>query len=353
MWIEIPAFCHLSCAYCYAGSGRAARKKAPGALSAAEYRDLINAFADAGGKDLAIPGRGEPFHPANEALVRGIIELADRRGIGTTIFTTGETLLYTKDGGKGSPYARRPNTELIDFLVTKKVALFIKCNSRKSAVQDRLVDMEGYSRRRDEAIDLLVRGYGLNRHGRIGIVTSVMAANEKEILELYEYAAGNGIFFDCDTILPLGRGKSFNESSGVPDDRYRAISAELCRRRKITTHPGGTYVGGVCDRIRHHLYVDLFGKVYPCLGARGRIPLGSVRERPLADIWGSRIRQKLRTERFTVFTGVCSRCANFHSGECYSCLGRAVEKVHMDAGRGEITLETRGCFNHRPLDGLK
>ncbi|MCX5778971.1 MAG: SPASM domain-containing protein [Elusimicrobia bacterium] len=308
---------------------------------------MIESFADAGGKDLGIPGSGEPFHPQNELLVRAVIETAFNRRIATTIFTTGDTLLYTNQGMIDAEYVRRPNEELIEFLIAKNVSLYIKCNSLKPEVQDVLVDLKGYAQRRNEVLDLLIEKYHLNRRKKIGIVTSIIDANANEINELCEYAKKNGLTFDCDTILPLGRGKIFNDKYGLSEKRSRKAFRELRQKQNIHTHQGGTYVGVACDRIKNHLYVDYRGNITPCLGAAGKIQLGNIRGQSLASVWDSKIRQKLRTARYAAFTQVCPRCDNFRSEECFSCLGRSIEHV-IYKGSDDIEIVTKGCINHRP-----
>jgi radical SAM protein with 4Fe4S-binding SPASM domain len=348
LWIEIPPYCHLNCSYCFSGSGREYQGDMQYVLSIDEYRKLLNDFADGGGRDLGIPGSGEPFHPRNETLVKGIIEIAYERGITTTIFTTGETLIYTKEGNRETDYIRRPDDSLAEFLVSRKVALYIKYNSRHPEVQDKLVDMEGYTEKRDEALRMLVERYGLNKLGKIGIVTSLMKANENEIMDLLAFAQENKLIFDCDTILPWGRGKKFCRTFDVSTECRRSIASELRLRQNIKTHPGGTYLSGVCDRIKNHLYVDCRGNVFPCLGARKTILLGNIRNKSIGEIWRMKIRQKMRNEKYAVFENVCVKCMNFLSEECHSCLGRSAEEVQIDAEHGSIKIITKGCYNHRP-----
>jgi len=347
LWIEIPPHCHLNCGYCYTGSGRNRQGEIKGCLSIAEYKGIVERFADAGGTDMGIPGSGEPFHPKNEMLVKEVIETAYRRGVLTTIFTTGDTLLYTHSSENGSDYVRRSNEDLIEFLISRKVALFIKFNSRKPEVQDALVDLPGYTQKRSEVIEVLINKYKLNQKRKIGIVTSIMSANEHEIIELYNYAQENNLIFDCDTILPVGRGKTFNSRHGMTEARSLKAFRELRARQNLPMHQGGTYVGATCDRIKNHLYMDYRGDVSPCLGAAGKIQLGNIRGQSLASVWDSKIRQKLRTARYAAFTQVCPRCDNFRSEECFSCLGRSIEHV-IYKGSDDIEIVTKGCINHRP-----
>lgn len=47
---------------------------------------------------------------------------------------------------------------------------------------------------------------GFTKHRRLGIVTSILPENKDEIYGLFDYAQKNNLIFDCDTILPRGRG---------------------------------------------------------------------------------------------------------------------------------------------------
>lgn len=348
IWIEIPPFCHLQCSYCYTGAGRETRTAPEGMLSPADYRRIIDEFAAMGGREIGIPGRGEPFHPRNEALVRELIEAAYARGVTTMLFTTGETLLYTKEGKKETPYVRRENDDLIRFLFSRKVLLFVKYNSRRPEVQDRLVDLEGYTERRNEALDLLIRKYKFNEARKLGVATSYMDANESEIPEIYGFAKANNLVFDCDTVLAQGRGAQYVKTGAITAERYMQVSREIRARENVTGHPGGTYMTSACDRIKRHIYIDYRGDGYPCLGAWRKIPLGNIRNVSLREMWETPVRQKLRSDRTAVFKGVCARCDNFIEEECNSCLSRAVEDVRIDAGSGTLELQTRGCIYHRP-----
>lgn len=356
LWIEIPPHCHLCCSYCYTNADRRKEKDSSSNLTVTEYKDLLEDFKKAGGKYIGIPGEGEPFHPRNRELVKEIIKKADSLDIETTIFTTGETIFYPIADYKNYKdiVMGEPENQLAEFLKEKKVIILVKFNSRKPEIQDRLVGMPGYTKARERAMDLLINEYGFNRDKRIGFVTSIIEENQDEITEIYEYAKENNLIFDCDTILPQGRGYSYLKKANITEVKLHQIFDDLDDRGAIHTKPTGTYVGVACDRVKHHLYVDKKGNVYPCVGCtkpedRHKLKLGNIRDNnKINDIWKSPIRKALREDLDQVISGVCSVCENFLTKQCYSCLGRAVKKFTVGDEENRILIDTHGCFNHVP-----
>ena len=319
----------------------------------AEYLKLLDDFKANGGAFLGIPGNGEPFHPLNRELVLQILQRATELNISATVFTTGESLFYEMTPGK--PYEEciqaEPDFSLMDELVRYDIVLLIKCNSLDPDVQDRLVAQRGYTEARKRAMGWLIDKYRLNKRDRLGIVTSLMPENLDEIIKLYEYAETNNLIFDCDTILPRGRGKGFIER-----DNLRQLTSRQCKdvyrsldkQSMDSLSCGGTYVGHSCDRVNHHLYVDIEGTVYPCIGCVGQeqsLALGNIRDESLDEIWNKTLRVLLRDDLKDIVVGPCSHCRNFLK-TCWSCLGRSIERFENDSDR--ITVITKGCFNHRP-----
>lgn len=351
LWIEIPDHCHLQCGYCFANTCRNHPHRVKGHLSEADYLRLLNDFASAGGRFLGIPGNGEPFHRRNRALVMAILRRATELGLSTTVFTTGDAIFYDLDESVeyAASVAAAPDFSIADELARLDVVLLIKCNSLKPDVQDGLVGQPGYTEARGRSLNWLIERYRFNEHDRLGIVTSILPENAGEMLDLYRYSKQNKLKFDCDTILPRGRGRKWREKHDKLTSEdcsaiYRALDAES----HGTMSSGGSYVGVACDRVKHHLYVDIRGTVYPCIGCVGKpenLALGSIREKSLLEIWNTRKRILLRENLADIVFGPCAWCANFQRS-CWSCLGRVVER--FEVFEDELVLFTKGCFNHRP-----
>jgi len=351
LWIEIPDHCHLQCGYCFANTCRNHPHLVKGHLSEADYLRLLGDFAAAGGRFLGIPGNGEPFHRRNRALVMAILRKATELGLSTTVFTTGDAIFYDLDesGEYSASVAAAPDFSIADELARLDVVLLIKCNSLKPDVQDGLVGQPGYTEARGRALSWLIERCRFNERDRLGIVTSILPENTGEMLDLYRYAKQNKLKFDCDTILPRGRGKKWREKHDkLSSEDYRAIYRALDAESHGTMSSGGSYVGVACDRVKHHLYVDIRGTVYPCIGCVGKtenLALGIIREKSLLEIWNTRKRLLLRENLADIVFGPCAWCANFQQS-CWSCLGRVVERFEVTDD--DLVLFTKGCFNHKP-----
>lgn len=364
LWIEIPEYCHLYCDYCFASTntedqrGCISRKIINTQSEHEKYEKLIREFYDEGGLYLGIPGRGEPFHPKNLNLTKHIINCANGLGLRTTIFTTGDTIFYPSEGSlKELDIKKEANNDIINFLCDKDVILLIKFNSAKEDVQDKIVHTKNYTRLRNKALDKLIE---IKKDGNfkpeIGIVTSILKSNLNEIVDLYiEYHINRNLIFDCDTILPRGRGVHYYERQDkLTHEDLKNVFSQLKDVGACSSCQGGTYVGVPCDRILHHLYVSLEGDVYPCIGCfensnKSCFKLGNIDTMSLNELWNSPKRVKLREHTRDVFTGVCFNCQNFKDKSCYSCLGRATESVITNDTGTDILIDTHGCTNHKPI----
>lgn len=361
LWFEIPEFCHLFCDYCFASTNsnnirNTISKKCDKYLKWDEYEKLLIDFAAAGGEFIGIPGRGEPFHPNNLELTKKIILLAQKLELKTTIFTTGETIFFKPKYSEKNVLSLNndPDFELMNFLLDKDLVILIKWNSDNEDIQDRIVHTKNYTKLRERALDLLIKNNFNQEHKpKLGIVTSILKDNINEIVGLYrKYKKEKGLIFDCDTILPRGRGEQyFNRDDNLTHNQLSEVFNKLKNEGAILTCQGGTYVGEPCDRILHHLYVELKGNVYPCIGCfenhnNREFYLGNIKQSSISELWNHPKRKKLREQTREVFTGACFNCQNFEDNNCYSCLGRCVSSV--DSGENDLLIDTHGCTNHRP-----
>jgi radical SAM protein with 4Fe4S-binding SPASM domain len=331
LWIEVPPYCHLNCAYCFANSGPTV-PDVSGALAVEDYSTrIIEPFEQLGGQWLGIPGAGEPFDRRNIFLTKRIVELSGARGLGElTIFTSGDLI----------------DEETARYLAENThVKVMVKWNSSNPAIQDRLVgDSSGrYTERRERGWQLLLSAFKGDR-ARLGIVTSVLAENWTELPELLRRARGEGVVFDCDTLLPKGRGRHC-EQTPTPEVVRTAVRRlqKVDEEHATTWASAGAYIATPCTRYLHHLYVDFRGTVYPCVGMSCH-PLGNVKATSLDEIWRSPRRQAL-VQRIVV--GACANCERFANKACTSCFGRSLSgdlkgdklNLALDAG----WMPTRPC----------
>jgi len=345
LWIELPAWCDLFCPYCFASARRVDYDK--NNLLPAEYYSILKNFAEMGGKDVGIPGSGEPFHSDsqiggnNKALTLEILKFCKELDLSLTIFTTGHFI----------------DIELAQKLLEYNVILLVKYNSMIPEIQNELVGSPkhlNYALERDHAL-LTLMSLGFNKpafgkNSRLGIVTSVMNANKDELPSLMRFARRHNLIFDCDTILERGRGKSFDERGGSPpDEEMQSIFRNLQKidAEEFDNHwdISRSYIGTSCDRFRHHLYVSKSGQVHPCVGAV-TVDLGNIRDKSLSDCWNSPAMKVIRNHQYS---GKCTECANFQEQKCYSCLGRCTECLNNDYIERNSHVLTTGCWNYRSI----
>jgi len=368
LWIEQPANCNLFCPMCFAKTVPR-NKKAPQFIPEHVYEAVIRDFASMPGgiKKLAVPGAGEPFHKHNRELTWKMIRLTAELDMALTIFTTAH-LMTDKD---------------IETLRTySHVLLLVKYNSRNKKIQEELVfenpakptDPTYFDRREAVFAQLIEAGFNIpqsrenqeryGNHTRLGIVTSIMEQNIDEIVPLLEMARDNNLVFDCDTILPRGRGQGFTEkhrrfrSGQELDVAIRRKIEELQQVDKIKYNNewqiGGTYVGATCTRFCNHLYIDFKGDVHPCIGAT-KVTLGNIVDYQGGDLIKYWNNPEMRVFRDRKYSGVCPTCIHF-GVDCHSCLGRSTykpednkEKALNSENLGKHgVVYTRGCPNHLP-----
>jgi MoaA/NifB/PqqE/SkfB family radical SAM enzyme len=80
VWLEVTERCNLSCIHCYASSGP---RGSHGAMTAADWRRVVDEAAELGVRDAQLIG-GEPtLHPAFPEVLR----LAVNRGMSVEVYT--------------------------------------------------------------------------------------------------------------------------------------------------------------------------------------------------------------------------------------------------------------------------
>ena len=347
IWFEEPRRCNLACSYCFAHGGEAL--DLDNILSEDTYMKMLEEAKSIGVKSVGIPGAGEPFFSKNRELTLKLLDKCEELDLYTTIFTTGEFI----------------TEELADILKEKAVELMVKCNSLDPKTQDAFVSdpkrnkiRTGYGQKRNDALDLLMeKGFnepsefqGKKRESRMAIVTSIMTglddrpSNYDEMADLLRYARDRNIIFDCDSVLERGRGATCKLNPG--DKMILEKQKEL---QKIDREEYGkiweisqSYIGTVCNRYGHHLYVSESGKIRPCIGAMG-VDLGNIKTSTLTEAWN---RPEMQIIRDRNYKGKCGdECANFEEKKCNSCLGRRTEWLNNDYLLKHGHVKTIGCWN--------
>jgi MoaA/NifB/PqqE/SkfB family radical SAM enzyme len=329
LWLEVGPSCHLRCGFCFNSAGGSAAELIQKQMPLTGYNAVLEQFANLGGKVVGIPGFGEPFSAPNLTLTKHIIEESARLGIRTHIYTAGDLL----------------TGPLVHWLRSKPVTLGIKFNHFESAVQDSIVQQEGYTDRRKNALNILLQygffGDSSAEFTRMSFVTPVLPENAKVLPDIWRYCRDHGIIPDVDTLLPAGR------ASNEVNTDYDELAANVFRKlRNIDDLEYGipwevtspTYAGGEgCNRCCYHLYVDFQGHVSPYLGANKKEQfLGNVSTYPLKYFWNSFVMRAIRNRHYS---GRCTECIYFKTKACSSCLGRCANLTST----GQV--ETKGCWN--------
>ena len=348
MWLEIPGYCNLFCPYCYACGGERLEKEK--LLSWEQYASILNQAKKLGVDSIGIPGAGEPLLGNNLPLTMKIIRRCEELGIYVTLFTTGEFI----------------TEQLAEELYELPVEIMLKGNTLDAQKQDEFISdparglvRKGYGAKRNAAIKLLM-GKGFNneaqcmkkfgRKSRMALVTSIMTSdsgrlnNLSDVVKILRYCRQNNIIFDCDSLLKRGRGTSCELCASDQELKNKLLELQEIDAQEFgnSWELSQSYVGTVCDRYMHHLYINQYGDVRPCIGAMDLV-LGNMHNVSLEAAWNSSEMQIIRARKFS---GKCGeQCANFAEGKCNSCLGRRTVNLTNENLLVKGSVETIGCWN--------
>jgi MoaA/NifB/PqqE/SkfB family radical SAM enzyme len=320
------------------------------------YNSILSQAKAMGVDSIGIPGAGEPFLNTNRELTMNFLNKCAKLGMFVTLFTTGEFI--TK--------------ELANILHALPVEIMLKGNTLDPDLQDQFVSnpttgqiRKGYGKKRNACIDLLMQ-VGFNnenecikkfgRKSRMALVTSIMTSedsgpsNYDEMADILRFCRKNNIIFDCDSVLKRGRGASCGLCTGDQEIKNKLLELQRIDRAEFPGYPqwelSQSYVGTVCDRYRHHLYINQYGEIRPCIGAMD-VNLGNIKEVSLKSAWES---EEMHIIRNRIYGGACgTQCANFAEGKCNSCLGRRARNLTNESLLEKGFVDTVGCWNRREI----
>lgn len=313
VWWDITRRCNLACQHCFSDSGRSGQPYADNELNTAEARNLIEQL-----------GRMEVFKLyflGGEPLLRGdFLELLDdcREHDVDPLFTT--------------------NGWLVDAWMAERIrdtgvhTVNVSLDGATASTHDRIRGRVGSFARAGAAVRHLAHA-GVPQ---VGVIQTGMRANIAETAALIDLAAELGAAtFQCVPLARCGRAAALADDMGltradahhvraVIADKREALAGRLavtftgardeddalCHMRQTGDVPD--FMG--CHAGRTQCNIDANGDVIPCSVLR-RPVAGSVRERPLSEIWETsavfkqmrRVRDDVESCRACKFKQVCAR----------------------------------------------
>lgn len=300
MEIEFSLRCNYRCPYCYVPRNPDVSRE----LTRPEIKDVICQADALGARKIIILG-GEP------SIYPHLLEMIDfirSRGLAVEMFSNGSGI----------------DAAVALALAERAVRVVLKMNSFEEAVQDRLTGVPGSYRQIKDTLGHLRRaGYPSEDHF-LAVSTVICRDNQHEILDMWRWLRDREIVPYFEIITPQANAADHPELH-VPPDALEALFKAVARidreRYGLLWEPQPPLVGNKCLRHRFSCLVTARGDVLPCVGVT--IPVGNVRETPLADILaGSEVIRNLKRHRETI-KGPCRDCHK--AAECYGCRGAAYQ----------------------------
>ena len=353
LWINVPYGCHMDCNVCFALSDTARfeahykkngkfayRVESPeNTMTKGQITGILDQFSrgfpltddemKAGVKKaIGICGAGEPFfNDRVRGFTRMVINYCLDNDMIVEIFTTADRL----------------NSGDLDLLARGegRFRIKVKYNSLDHARQNAWVGGHDptYAKRRDAKVETLLQ-MGLN-DGRVALVTSLEKDNGEDVVEMQKFARKNGLPFEFNIVLPVGRAKGYDygDAAGI----FSAIEA----MRKVDAEYGFYWeatsptflANNFCTRYSYHMFIDSNGLTYPCDGST-HLLVGDAKKTPLDVLWNSKLMRIIREHKIT---GACASCLHLAAGECASCLGRCSQGIGKMEIMGKGSIDTEQC----------
>lgn len=317
-YMDTTAACDLHCTYCQARSGKAL----PNELTLQERKNVIDQFEKMGCKAIHIAGQGEP---TLDPYLWDILEYINQKKMTPVVFTHGANL----------------TREMIKRFKKLNTSLIIKIHSFKPDIQDQLVGVKGYTKKREEVLKMLLEeGYNKETPTMLGVDTVITYDNQDELETIFRYCRENHIFPEFKTMITANRaGKVVNkyqlnakEVKKIAENFAKIDQEEYGYTWEVTP----PYIAWSCNFYYGHIYVNILGDIYPCVGFTMREPIGNIRKMSVQEAYNTELMTNIRNIDH-LLTGTCKEC----SKECYGCPCRRLLKT------GEINsiFETKGCWS--------
>lgn len=317
-YMDMTAACDLHCTYCQARSGKAL----PNELDLEERKRVIDEFAQMGCKAIHIAGQGEP---TLDPYLWDILEYINEKEMTPVVFTHGANL----------------TRETIKKLKSLNTSLIIKIHSFKPEVQDKLVGLKGYTQKREAVLEMLIEEkYNEGNPTMLGVDTVLTYDNKDELETIFRYCREHNIFPEFKTMITANRaGKVVNKYQLSAEDvkeiaeKFAKIDKEEYGYVWEVTPP---YIAWTCNFYYGHIYVNIIGDIYPCVGFTMNDPIGNIRNMSVKDAYNTELMFKIRNID-KLLEGACKECPK----DCYGCPCRRLLKT------GDINsiFKTNGCWS--------
>ena len=315
-YMDMTAACDLHCVYCQARSGKAL----PNELNLEERKEIIDQFTDMGCRAIHFAGQGEP---TLDPYLWEILEYCNKKEIIPVVFTHGANLDRKK----------------IKRLKELHTSLIIKVHSFIPEVQDQLVGVKGYTKKREKVLEMLLEE-GYSKESMLGIDTVITYDNQKELETIFRYCRENHIFPEFKTMITAYRAKKVVDKYQLTAQEVESIAKRFLEIDEqdygYTWEITPPYIAWTCNFYYGHIYVNIMGDIYPCVGFTMDEPLGNVREMKIKQAYDLPLMKKIRNIDQEI-TGVCKECPK----DCYGCPCRRLLKT----GDMESIFHTKGCWS--------
>jgi len=277
--------CILNCEYCFVRGD--SRFGGLTLLSVDEWTRAMQGLKGEGVESVKIVGMAETTHDPRYFL---FLEILQELGITPVVFSAG--YVYG-DNQWASKVHGMSGEEMIQKTLDLGASIMVKFDSLRSDVQDKIVRVDGYSHKRDEAIRrfLEIGNLGYGAASRFGLEVNLGEHNVDDIFAVYALRKLAGIYVDICLSMDcgaLGAIQTRDAISGLSNEQVaEVIAGILFMNQTLDIRDDGVspYIGVMrCSQVSlPSLYINGGGNIYfACCGNTKRL-LGNARETSIQD----------------------------------------------------------------------
>lgn len=273
--------CSLKCYYCFRTNDERDRGTL---LNSKDWEQVLVQSKELGLKSVKLLGAGELTENKKFfSAIETIVDLDIKPVLFTAAHVIGDDVLANK-------YHGMSGAEMAQKLKDLNVSVMVKVNSFDSSIQDQIVGVSGYSKKRNDGLRKLLES-GLNQSNptKLGLEVAMMRTNIGELEDIYKLKEALNLYIDLDPFMPCGNTRTVELSNlfdlSVEEKMKLYESVYLMNLKANIPFRGiSPYAGGQeCSQLGYGLYINVRGDVFPCPGAHTH--MGNVKETSLSEIW--------------------------------------------------------------------